>query len=407
MQKVTKGLLRALKKAIKNKEWSRVSTLAGELEELDKMYASEDKADMLGNKKLWLFGFASIVIGFLLVFFYQVLIEPDVFKFKESYRFNFTQKTDKFYMLTGWRPKKEMAEFASMRSKRAILLFSIPIKDTVALKITYRLHNPKQIIKVYKQKKLIGLLKTTKVNKWAEDILILTHGLAEEGLNKLEFIKTVSSSEPDFKKITVANYNDKNLTFLRAYPVWESTRWFRKRGDVPINWRLCFLGGVGFLGLWLLYASLFWSITNERYSFILKKDFWTYLPTVIIFSILFIIGRIISNYTFFYYRLDYWLILVGSMSVGKIYQIIKYAKMDKFKLRMRQLKNITIGRYNLYANILIIMFIILFFSCAILLIFSMKVKAEWLANWAFLFLIMGIVLKLIKYFAEEEYLEDK
>jgi len=87
--------------------------------------------------------------------------------------------------------------------------------------------------------------------------------------------------------------------------------------------------------------------------------------------------------------------------------VVKYARKDRFKLRMRQLRDNTLGRYNLYADIFISAFAILLLVCAILLILDMKIISEQLANWAFLFVVIGLILKLIKFFKEKEYLKEE
>ncbi len=361
------------------------------------------------NKSLIFYTMVLIIAGFLLLFFYQTMVESKVTKFKVSYDYYSYENLDEFFLLYGWQIKKEDCAFASMKGERAVCLFSIPKKDAAALTLTYRFQNPKQAIKIYHQGHFLGELKTDRPGEWVEHTLIFPAKFAKKDLNKLVFIKSLDDSQPSFRMLTVENYKDKKLVFLRAYTVWETTRWFARRGNKPVNWQFCLWGGIALLGLWLAYSALLWSITDESYFYVLKLDFWTYLPAVIIFSILFLIGRVISAYSFFCYKLDFWLILIGSISIGKIYQLIKFRytqKKDKLKLRMRQLKNNTIGKYNLYANVFIVSFMTLFFICSILLIFGMKLEAEWWANLAFLFLIMGVILKSIRYFAQKDYLKD-
>ncbi len=167
------------------------------------------------------------------------------------------------------------------------------------------------------------------------------------------------------------------------------------------------MGGVGFLCLWLVYSAFFCSIANEKYSHILKLDFWTYLPAIAIFLLLFLTSKFLSNYTFFYYAIDYWLILTSAVAIGKIYEVIRYVRMDKLKLRMRQAKSYIVGKYDLYGTICVIGFAVIFLGCAVLLMFNRKQQAEWFGNWAFLLLILGVVFKTIDYFIKKEYLNDK
>lgn len=359
------------------------------------------------NKNLFLFAAGALIMGFLLVFFYQAMIDSDFVKFKKSYNFYSAEKTDKFYLLTGWEYDKEKdVKFASMKSKRAVFLFSVPTPDTLALKLTYRFPERDQAIEVYSQEQLIGTLTTDTAGRWTEKVLVFPHYLVAADLNKVVFVKLLDS-KPDLYNVVVSNYEDRNLIFMRAYTVWESTRWYAKRRNNPVNWNLCFFGAVSFLCLWLVYSAFFCSVTNEKYLRILKLDFWTYLPVVIIFLMLFLISKFWSNYTFFYYAIDYWLILAGVTGVGKSYQIIKYGKMDKFKLRLRQTKDYAVGKYDLCGAICIGGFAVIFLGCAVLLMFNRKVQAERLGNWAFLLLILGVVLKTIDYFVKRQYLDDK
>jgi hypothetical protein len=166
------------------------------------------------------------------------------------------------------------------------------------------------------------------------------------------------------------------------------------------------MGGLVFCGLWLVYSFIFWSLTKEDFLKILRLDFWTYLAPVVIFSILFLISKIVSSYTFFYYKFEFFLILIASMCIGKIYQLMRYAKGEMCLLRLRQIYECTIKKYNVYANIFIGLFILMMFIAAFLLMVELKLWAEWLANVAFLMLIIGFLIKLIRYFVEKEYRQE-
>ncbi len=364
-------------------------------------------AKFIEDKSLLFYIIGAVIFGFLLIFFYQTMVESNFIKFEATYNFYPTEKTDRFYLLTGWGNRRDKDFYVSMEEKRATLIFYTPQKDGLVLNFILRFHNPDQVIEVYCREHHLGNLKAEKTGVWLKKSLILPVELTKEGLNKLVFIKKRINSKPDFKKLTVKNYKNRNLVFMRAYTIWETTRWFAKRGNKPVNWELCLWGGIGFLSLWLLYSIAFFSITDKRLVAIIKSDFWTYLPAISIFSILYLISKIISTYTFFWYELDFWLILISSISIGKIYQVVKYGRKDKFKLRMRQLRDNTLGRYNLYADIFIGTFAILLLVCAILLILDMKIISEQLANWAFLFVVIGLILKLIKFFKEKEYLKEE
>ncbi|MFH1855891.1 MAG: hypothetical protein ABH836_01515 [Candidatus Omnitrophota bacterium] len=381
-----------------------------------------------GNKKIYFFALASVLIGFLLVFFYQVMIEDEFVKFRINYSFYPEEETDKFFMLSGWKLKEEDGQrFATMKDERAIFLFYVPRTDALALNVIYRLNDAGQEIEVYGQDgSRIGCLKNNKPGKWVNGLLILPNDLVVNDLNKIVFMKKLNS-KLDVSKLVVTNYEEKNLVLMRAYAVWQSTRWYANREDKPVNWKFCLIGGIGFLFFWLIYSALLASISDEKYASILRLDFWTYTPAAIIFLTLFVIGKVISNYTFFYYGLDYWLILAGSVFVGKFYQLIKYARKQKIGLRSRQAGNFIVEKYDLFANIMVICFMVLFLGAIVFYKLGLKVKpadlsgafsflklgltqevpaAEIIGNWSFLFLIAAVILKVMGYFIEMKYSND-
>ena len=55
---------------------------------------SELSAIIMRNKKFYLFAVILIISGFLLVFFYQTLLESEIIKLKESYSFYSADKAD-------------------------------------------------------------------------------------------------------------------------------------------------------------------------------------------------------------------------------------------------------------------------------------------------------------------------
>lgn len=365
---------------------------------------------MLQNKKqkirFFSLAITILVIGFTLSFFYQSMIEARFEKFKENYDFSRTEDMERFLPLSGWEMVSGDIDYASLTSERASLIFYIPKKDAVALNFIIRFEDPKQKLSIYAQDKLLRTISASKANSWIKETVIMPYALAEEGLNKLIISKSYQTT-PDFKELVIQNYHDRNLMFMRAYTIWESTRWYIKQGNKPVSLIVCAGSAVGLLLIWLGYSYIFRLFTDKNYLYVLKIDFWTYLPAILIFMSLFVIGKVISTYTFFYYKLDYWLILFGSTSIGKTYQIIKHVSLKKVVLRIDQLKEGLSKNYDNIGNAFIIIFIVLFISCSILLKYKVMLTptlllAETVANWAFLFLSMGIAVKLIGYFANRK-----
>ncbi|MFH1857220.1 MAG: hypothetical protein ABH836_08395 [Candidatus Omnitrophota bacterium] len=354
-------------------------------------------------KKSWILFIVVLAAGFLVTFFYQTTVNPDFVEFKKTYDFYAKEKTENFFLLNGWQLKQEENKtFASMRGGRAVFLFFAPERDSLALKITYRAHSPWQEIAVYSGDEFIGGLKSDVTGQWVDRVLILPRNLVVNTLNKLIVVKKLGS-ESDFYRIIVSNCEEKRIAFLRMYTVWRTRGVFTGAKNNSVDWKFCIAGAFGLVSFWLIYSALLYSISNEKYFYILKSDFWTYSPALMISAALFLISRTMSDYVFFYYNSDYFLMLMGLPAVLKVYQIVKYAKKEKVKLRICRLKRNIAEKYDIAANMSIVFFIMLFFSSALLLMFNMKLKAESLANPAFLFLTGGVLLKMVKYFIRKEY----
>ena len=344
-----------------------------------------------------------LVMGFLLVFFYQTMVDSQINRFMRDYSFFSPGGGKNFMLLRGWRANEDAdLNYVAMTEKRSVFICFIPEKNAISLMFKYRTNEPNQQIEVYKDNVKLGVLKPQVSGKWVEDFVIINSSLVDEGLNKIELIK-LGKSNPEFYAVTATNYQNKSLTFLRAYVVWEYTKWFRKRGGISVNWNICFMGGLLFSAIWLVYSTVFWALTKEKFHYILRLDFWTYLPAVLIFSILFLISKIAYSYTFFYYKFDFFLILIGSMCIGKVYQMTQYIKKDMCVLRLKQLYEYTIKKYNVYANVFICLFIVMMLISAGLLMFELKLPAELLSNIAFFSLIIGFLIKFIRYFLEKQY----
>lgn len=346
---------------------------------------------------------SALLVGFLLFFFYQTLVDSQLEKFESTYGFGLPQDAKSFLLLRGWQTESgDGRPYASMALERSTFVFNIPAKDTVRLTFRYRAQEPGQLVKIYKYSTELGVLASDAPGKWTDTQLIVDRDFIEEGLNRIELIKE-GPAPVDFFQVTAANYQNTNLVFLRSHIVWESTKWFQKREGVSVNWSICFMGAFIFSALWLAYSALFWPLTREKFLKIVRLDFSTYLLPLLVLSILFIISKVIFSYTFFYEKFDFFLIFIGLACIGKIYQIMRYARGDMFILRLRQLYRYTVKKYHVYANIFICLFVLMMFFCAGLLMFDLRPWAERLANIAFFVLISGFLLKFVEYFIERHY----
>ncbi|MCK5305561.1 MAG: hypothetical protein KAJ66_00320 [Candidatus Omnitrophica bacterium] len=360
--------------------------------------------------KITIYIIGALLVGFLLSFYYQTIVDSNIDPFSIKYSFFSVggNKQDSFLLLKGWQSRKVGNDYySSMKGERALLIVDVPSKNGVCFEFKYRTSDPDQVIQVYCKQKMVGILKGGRNKNWEYGYITVNSSLIDIGLNKVHLIKS-KASEPDFADLTISNYKNKKLIFMRAYVVWESTKWFNKRGDISVNWNRCFYTALSFLCAWLIYSGFFWLFTKKGYLFIAYMDLYSYLPAIIYFSILFVISKIISSYTFFYYKIDFILAFVFLTSIGKIYQIIHYGKKDMLVSRYHQFRSFLKNKYDAIGNIFIVIYILTMITCAILLMFDNRVIAEMFCDYGFFVLIAGVALKVIKFFRSKEYLvEDK
>ena len=360
--------------------------------------------------KMAIYVIGALIVGFLISFYYQTTLVLAMNPFSTNYSFYSDDNADQesFILLKGWQRKKSNDDhYASMKQQRALFIVNIPEKDGILLEFRYRSKDPDQVAEVYSQEQLLGVLEPSKDNEWKQARVTMDSALVKEGLNIIYLMKDKPSAM-DFESVNVSNYKTRKLVFMRCYVLWETTKWFNKRGDISVDWNLCFYTGLIFLCIWLAYARFFWLFTKEKYSLIAYLDFSSYLPAVIYFSILFLASKFISSYTFIYYKTDFIISSGFLVSIGKIYQIIHYGKKDMVALRFRQFKHFIKYKFDVIATILIIIYALIMLACAVLLILDERAKAEILCNNGFFVLIAGVVIKIFKYFFHKEYLlEDE
>ncbi|MCK4518719.1 MAG: hypothetical protein KAU12_01240 [Candidatus Omnitrophica bacterium] len=360
--------------------------------------------------KITFYIIGALLLGFLLSFYYQTIVDSNISPFNIKYSFFPVgdNKQESLMLLKGWQSRKVGNDYyVSMKGERALFILDVPEKNAVCLEFKYRTSDPDQVIKVYSKQKIVGILKGSKNKNWVHRYVTVDSSLIDIGLNKVYLIKS-KASKPDFADLTISNYKNKKLVFMRAYVVWESTKWFNKRGDISVDWNACIYTALTFLCAWLIYSGFFWLFTKKGYLFIAYLDLYSYLPAIIYFSILFVISKIISSYTFFYYKIDFILAFAFLTSIGKIYQIIHYGKKDMLVSRYYQVHSFLKNKFDAIANIFIIIYVLAMIVCAILLIFDNRIIAEIVCNYGFFVLIAGVVLKVIKFFSSKEYLmEDK
>jgi len=134
--------------------------------------------------------FLSLIVGFLLLFFYQTMVDSQLNRFKANYNFFSSSGDESFLLLRGWRAKKEGdLGYVVMTAERSIFICSISEQDAIALTFKYRTNEADQQISVYKDNVELGILKPQASGEWVEDYIIIDNNLVDEGLIRLNWLK--------------------------------------------------------------------------------------------------------------------------------------------------------------------------------------------------------------------------
>ena len=83
--------------------------------------------------KIAIYFVLSLAIGFLLLFFYQTMVDSQLNRFKTNYNFFSSSGGESFLLLRGWRAKKDGdLGYVTMMAERSIFVCSIPEKDSIS-----------------------------------------------------------------------------------------------------------------------------------------------------------------------------------------------------------------------------------------------------------------------------------
>lgn len=396
---------------------------------------------VLGAGKVWkiqLYSLLIIIFGFLFNYFYQTMIVEDDF-IGVNYNINLSEKTDCHNLLSGWS-LFSTSKLAWAAEKQAAMLIKLPSAKNC--RFTFEIFAPADVFKNGKDCALRVILNDSfkkkfqiKKRGWSKLDFIAPKEILKQGFNKIKI--TELPSKIAFKTLVVSNYQIKRLLFLRSYMLWETVRLFGRMSFEKINLVFGLISGFILLGLWVFYSLTFRSFTKLSLTEVLNLDFWSYVFALLFLLLLYAV-KLVSFYNPFYYKLDFWLSVTSIVLAVKIIQIFLYADKDAVKQKIKFLGNLFIKWFGLtdaldkiykqvrlkrktalnifiawellkyllkktvqarkfYADIFITTFMALFFFTWPFLYFNKKDWAEQIGNWAFLFLAMGIILKLVEY----------
>ncbi|MDP2943871.1 MAG: hypothetical protein Q8N49_01150 [Candidatus Omnitrophota bacterium] len=352
------------------------------------------KEKHIRNLLLFIVGF-----GFLFVFFYQVLVLYDFSKI--SFKVNLAEQIidSRVYLLSGWTSGENKYDKDAIwnKEKSSTIAVFFPKKTTYQIKLRL-FFSEKGLIRVYVNKELVITLKPAEIGKWQDFKFVVPYNLISRGFNKIRFINLSKNSAPvGYKDLRGTNYQRMLLAFPSGYVFFEKARWLSQREGVNVNWRLCLFGGFLLPIIWIIYSLWFFSLSKIKFIKVLWLDFFTYLPSIIILLAIYLSSRFFL-YNQVFTQGAFLLVTIGLTSSTKAYQLYRYAQKPKIKAQINLIKEIIAAEIT--GSIFIIGFMVLLMICTFLLIFKQENIAGRVANWAYLLLVMGVILRLIQSFKE-------
>lgn len=342
----------------------------------------------------------TIIIGFLFVFFYQALVRVDFVpvNFKASVG---SELDTAVILLSGWtREQKEgKPEDVWSRGRKSALAFFLPKKETYELKFELSFPDnisPEERVAILVNKHRVTTLrpkngKRERGNRgWKEFSFIVPTSLVSKGYNKIQLVRLSGSSEPvGFRPIKVRNYLKVRWAFPRGYLLLNKQRWLSKSGGGSINWVFCFFGAMILPIIWMGYSAWFSSVSRMSFVRSLRLGWFTYLPSLILILLVYLVSRV------FFFNLislpgDFLLIALGLVGISKAGQLFRYAQGERLLAQAGHLKS-----FVLDGSKFIVGFMVLLIGCAVLLIVKKEAVAAKVADWAYLLLVIGVILKLI------------
>jgi len=340
-----------------------------------------------------------VVFGFFFVFFYQVSVSYDFSKV--SFKVNLADQPidTRVYLLSGWTTGEDKYDKDAIWSKEKCSTVAIffPEKSAYQIKLSL-LSFEAGLIKIYVNKELLITLKPKKIDKWQEFQFIIPRNLISNGFNKIGLVNLSKEMKSiAYGNLEVINYQSIPLTFSSGFVLFDKARWLSKREGGNVNWRLCLFGGFLLPVFWIVYSIWLFSLSGIKFSRILRLDFFTYLPSIIILLAIYLSSRFFL-YTPVFTRGNFLLFTIGLTSSTKAYQLHRYAQRPKIKAQIKFLKDV-VGK-EIVGTMFIVGFMILLFICAFFLILKQENISEKVANGAYLLLVIGVILRLIQSFRE-------
>jgi len=341
---------------------------------------------------------AIVVFGFLFVFFYQVLVDYDFSKVGFKVDMSKRETNLEFYLLSGWTAPESSADKEAIWSKggRSTVALYLPKKSAYRIRLNVLFPAGdllQQGIGVFVNKEPVVTLKPKKLSNWQEFQFIIPYNLVSKGFNKIGLVNlSKEMGSIAYKNLEITNYKRIPLAFPGGYILFDKVRWLSLREGVSVNWRLCLFGGFLLPVFWMVYSIWLFSLSEIKFSRILRLDFFTYLPSIIILLAIYLFFRFFLYSTVFT-RGVVLLLTIGLTSSTKAYQFYRYAQRPKIKAQIKFLKDI--AGLEIVGTMFIVSFMILLFISTLLLVLKQDNIADKVANGAYLALVSGVVLRLL------------
>lgn len=326
-------------------------------------------------------------------------------------------------------PKEEKVIF----KKEAILKISLPERKTYQMVIKAFSCSPPdardQMIEVYFNDIALDRLRFRKTSRWQKFSVNIPSFLLKE-TNTIKFVYTqdIRSSPVAFDSLELRNYTFRIRGF---YLLFDSP--IKKRADYlsPRVLSYSFGFAISLLLFWLFYSRFLFFAVKMKFSRAIKIDFLSYLPSIILLSLLALIS-FFSPYHFVFSFKTFFVLALAPTAVLKLFPykelplrliriILRFifrdiektcseikraysACLSFFSFLKRQITTfrkflIRYHKTNL-SSAFILDFMILLVLCAICLMIKAARIAEQIANLAYFLLVIGVAMEAVAFFRE-------
>ena len=332
------------------------------------------------NKKLWPI---AILCGALFGLFYQSIV------------------------IGGTRDQfKEFGETIEITQKITVIPINIPVKDTYLLKLKGGLKENNQPDKVFINGHFLKEYESERKQIRGIKYRIIPADLIHKGKNQLK-ICCPGDHFPFRLRIICRNYR-KALNYKNIFLLFDSSRYLSKIYEAHSIFTKMLFGILFLCGLWIVISTGWIRILHLSDRKIYLYGLISFISCLLILSVYYL-ASIYSPYHIILSSLYFWsfnIILIGILNISLIsYNFWReYRKGNRlFRsaiLNQNLIKSVEWMKSRELSDKLILSFMALLVVCAFWLILGAEPVAEFLANLAYLSLVLGVFIKLFKLFKE-------